>query len=165
MSYLSNSNIIYSGPPAKSWTLSTDITIAIIRDFLARSSEITVEEIQKISTTKKLPVPSSIRRQKFTVPNIYRKIAGDKLAKQFTKKDEERIGWDWQKDRDTAPPIKGEWLQSKGNPLDPCKETTILYLHGGAYYLGCYGLYRQFLSKLVKVCMTGYGTFFFARAN
>lgn len=146
-------NIIYSGPPAKSWSLSMDITIAIVRDFLARSSKITVEDIQKMSTTKKLPIPSNLKRQKFTVPNEYRKLSGDKLAKLFTKKDEERIGWNWQKDRDTASPIKGEWLQSKGNPLDPCKESTILYLHGGAYYLGCYGIYRQFLGKLIKVDM------------
>lgn len=69
----------------------------------------------------------------------------------LTKKDQDRVGWDWEKDRETAPPIKGEWLQSKGNPLDPCKESTILYLHGGAYYLGCYGIYRQFLARLVKV--------------
>jgi acetyl esterase/lipase len=94
-----------------------------------------------------------MNRQKFIIPNEYRKSAGDKLAKQFTSKDEERIAWDWQKDRDTAPPIKGEWLQSNGNPLDPSKESTILYLHGGAYYLGCYGIYRQFLGKLVKVCI------------
>jgi acetyl esterase/lipase len=139
------------GPPAKSWSLSTDITIAVIRDFLDRSSKITVEDIQRISTTKKLPIPSNIKRRKFTVPNEFRKKAGDKLVKLLSKKDEHRIGWDWEKDRDTSPPIKGEWLQSKGNPLDPCKESTVLYLHGGAYYLGSYGIYRQFLSRLIKV--------------
>lgn len=139
------------GPLAKSWSLSTDITIAVIRDFLDRSSKITVEDIQRLSTTKKLPIPSNIKRRKFTVPNEYRKRAGDNLVKLFTKKDEQSIGWDWEKDRDTCPPMKGEWLQSKGNPLDPCKESTILYLHGGAYYLGSYGIYRQFLSRLIKV--------------
>ncbi|KAL7322060.1 hypothetical protein PS15p_212148 [Mucor circinelloides] len=138
------------GPPAKSWSLSTDITIAVIRDFLDRSSKITVEEVQKISTTKKLPIPSNIKRRKFVVPNEYRKRAGDLIMPLLTKKDQQRIGWDWQKDRETAPPIKGEWLQTKGNPLDPCKESTVLYLHGGAYYLGCYGIYRQFLARLVK---------------
>lgn len=139
------------GPPAKSWSLSTDITIAVIRNFLDRSSKITVEDIQKISTTKKLPVPSSLKRRKFQVPNEYRKRAGDLIAPLFTNKDIARVGWDWEKDRETAPPIKGEWLQAKGNPLDPCKESTILFLHGGAYYLGCYGIYRQFLGRLIKV--------------
>ncbi|KAI7906502.1 Alpha/Beta hydrolase protein [Cokeromyces recurvatus] len=138
------------GPPAKSWSLSTDITIAVIRDFLNRSNKITVEDIQKISSSKKLPIPSSIKRRKFVVPNEYRKRAGDLIAKLLTKKDEERIGWNWQKDRENAPPIKGEWLQQKGNPLDPSKESTILYLHGGAYYLGCYGMYRQFLCRIIK---------------
>ncbi|KAI9480961.1 MAG: Alpha/Beta hydrolase protein [Benjaminiella poitrasii] len=139
------------GPPAKSWSLTTDITIAVIRDFLNRSSKITVEDIQRISSSKKLPIPSSIKRRKFTVPNEYRKRAGALIAKLFTKKDEERIGWNWEKDRENAPPIKGEWLQQKGNPLDPSKESTVLYLHGGAYYLGCYGMYRQFLCRIIKL--------------
>ncbi|KAI8644939.1 Alpha/Beta hydrolase protein [Parasitella parasitica] len=138
------------GPPAKSWSLSSDITIAVIRDFLARSSKITVEDVQKLSTTKKLPIPSNVKRRKFVVPDEYRKRAGDLIAPLLSKKDQRRVGWDWQRDRETAPPIKGEWLQSKGNPLDPCKESTVLYLHGGAYYLGCYGIYRQFLARLVK---------------
>lgn len=125
-----------------------------------RSSKITVEDIQRISTTKKLPIPSGIHRRKFTVPNSYRKRAGDILKPLFTKKDEERIGWDWESDRDNAPPIKGEWFQLKGNPLDPCKESTVLYLHGGAYYLGCYGIYRQFLGRLIKVNIKCIGSLF-----
>lgn len=139
------------GPPVKSWSLSADITIAVIRNFLSRSNKITVENIQKITTTKKLPVPSGILSEKFTVPNEYRKTAGDTLKKVLTESDEKCIDWDWEKDRDTSPPIKGEWLQSKENPSDPCKESTILYLHGGAYYIGCYGMYRPVLGKLIKV--------------
>ncbi|GAA5802782.1 Alpha/Beta hydrolase protein [Helicostylum pulchrum] len=138
------------GPPAKSWSLTADITIAVLRNFLSRSSKITVEDIQKLSTTKKLPVPSNIQSTKFTVPNQYRKRAGGILSRLFTKDDERCIGWDWEKDRDDAPPIKGEWLQSKGDPLNPSKESTILYLHGGAYYIGCYGIYRHFLSRIIK---------------
>ncbi|CEP13059.1 hypothetical protein [Parasitella parasitica] len=132
------------GPPAKSWSLSTDITIAVIRDFLTRSSKITVEDVQKLSTTKKLPIPSNVKRRKFVVPNEYRKRAGDLIAPLLSKKDQRRVGWDWEKDRETAPPIKGEWFQAKGNPLDPCKESTVLYLHGGAYYLGCYAPQHPF---------------------
>lgn len=85
------------------------------------------------------------------MPNHYRKRAGDILSRLFTKHDELCIGWDWEKDRDDAPPIKGEWLQSKGDPLNPSKESTILFLHGGAYYIGCYGIYRHFLSRIIKV--------------
>ncbi|KAI8080791.1 Alpha/Beta hydrolase protein [Gilbertella persicaria] len=138
------------GPPAKSWTLATDVTIAIIRDFLQRSSRLTVEDLQKISTTKKLPVPQHLKRIKFTVPNSYRQRAGEMMTKQLSKMDQHYIAWNWEKDKDTAPPLKGEWLQAKGNPLEPSKESTILYLHGGAYYLACYGIYRQFLSKIIK---------------
>lgn len=69
----------------------------------------------------------------------------------MSQKEQQAIGWHWEKDRETASPIKGEWLQSKGDSTDPAKESTILYLHGGAYYLGCYGIYRQFLGKIIKV--------------
>ncbi|KAI8372357.1 Alpha/Beta hydrolase protein [Choanephora cucurbitarum] len=138
------------GPPAKSWTLTTELTIAVIRDFLQRSSKLKVEDVQKLSTNKKLPIPPNIKRTKFTVPNEYRKRAGDLISKQLSHSDQQRIAWNWEKDRENAAPIKGEWLQAKGNPLDPCKESTTFYLHGGAYYLACYGLYRQFLSKIIK---------------
>lgn len=141
------------GPPAKTWSLAAHITIAVLRNFLNRSSKITVEEIQKLSTAKKLPIPFSISSKDFTVPNTYRKTAGDSLKKVLTQGDEKAIDWDWEKDRETSSPIKGEWLQSKGNIFDPRKESTILYLHGGAYYIGCYGLYRHFLCNLIKVCI------------
>ena len=85
------------------------------------------------------------------MPNEYRKRAGDLIAPLLSAQDNARIGWNWEKDRETAPPIKGEWLQTKGNPLDLCKESTVLYLHGGAYYLGCYGIYRQILGQIIKV--------------
>ncbi|KAI8995033.1 Alpha/Beta hydrolase protein [Pilobolus umbonatus] len=138
------------GPPLKSWNLSTDITINIIRDFLDRCRKITVEEIQRMSSSKKLPIPSNIHRRKFTVPYSYRERAGNHIAKLFCQSDERFIGWDWEASRKDAPPLNGEWLQQKGNPLDPSKESTILYLHGGAYYLGTYGIYRQFLSRIIK---------------
>ncbi|KAI8380050.1 Alpha/Beta hydrolase protein [Blakeslea trispora] len=138
------------GPPAKSWNLTTELTIAVVRDFLQRSSKLKVEDLQKLSTAKKLPVPPNIKRTKFTVPNEYRKRAGELISKQLSHTDQQRIAWNWEKDRESALPIQGEWLQAKGNPVDGGKESTTFYLHGGAYYLACCGLYRQFLSKIIK---------------
>lgn len=140
------------GPPAKSWSLPTELTITFLRDLLYRSSKITVEDIQRLSTNKSTPIPSSIRSRRFKVPNSYRAHAGKILSNIFSPLEKHQIGWDWQHNRDKTE-LKGEWLQEKGNPLDPRKENTLLYLHGGAYYIGCYGIYRQFLSRFISVAI------------
>ncbi|KAI7891866.1 Alpha/Beta hydrolase protein [Mucor mucedo] len=138
------------GPPAKTWTLTSHIIIAVLRNLLVHCNKFTVEEVQKASSSRKLPIPSNISSREFLVPKNYRDIAGNSLKKALSPADEKAIDWDWEKDRLTSPPINGEWLESKGDLLDPRKDSTILYLHGGAYYIGSYGLYRQFLSNIIK---------------
>lgn len=125
-----------------------------MRNLLTQTSKFTVEQVQKASSSRKLPIPSSISSKEFLVPKNYRIAAGNSLKKVLSQSDEKAIDWNWEADRLTSPPIKGEWLESKGNLLDPRKESTILYLHGGAYYLGSYGLYRQVLSNIIKVSIT-----------
>ncbi|KAI8142145.1 Alpha/Beta hydrolase protein [Fennellomyces sp. T-0311] len=136
------------GPPASSWSLSFDLTIAIISDFLKRSMSKTVEDIQRLSMIKAVPVPSDMKRTKLFIPNDYRVQAGNHLGCLLSPEDEHAIGWDWRRDKNGAKEIKGEWLQPK--KLDKPKR-TILYLHGGAYYLGSYGMYRTLLARLAKL--------------
>ncbi|KAG1228570.1 hypothetical protein G6F68_007373 [Rhizopus microsporus] len=147
-------NAIYghyiTGPAAKSWSLFSDITFNTVHSFINRSSSLTVEDVQRLSMAFKFPVSPFLKRTKFTVPNEYRKRAGDLLESLFSDEEQQRIGWDWRKERDTDTEITGEWLQRVGNPLDPCKESVVLYLHGGAYYLCNYEMYRPFLTKLIK---------------
>lgn len=141
--------IIIPGPPAKSWSLSFDLAIAVVADFLQRSTSKTVEELQAITTVKGIPIPSGINREKAWIPQEFRHKAGEVLEKLFSLEDEQAIGWDWRSDRDQVPQLRGEWLESRQGSKN--KERIILYLHGGAYYLGSYTMYRQFLSKLAKV--------------
>lgn len=142
--------VINPGPPAESWSLSFDLAIAIISDFLQRSTTKTVEELQSITTVKGIPIPAGINREKAWIPQEFRQKAGKQLEKLFSLKDERAIGWDWRSDRDQAPELRGEWLESRQQSSEK-KKRTILYLHGGAYYLCSYAMYRQFLSKLAKV--------------
>ncbi|KAI7849262.1 Alpha/Beta hydrolase protein [Circinella umbellata] len=160
------------GPPAKSWSLTFDLAVAILSDFLKRSSNKTVEDLQQLSTIKGAPVPSDMKRRKVFIPNDYRVRASNHLGCLFNAEDEELIGWDWKSDKKGANELKGEWMISKktinniknndGIDInDSCgaKKTvlplknkrTIFYLHGGAYYLGSYTLYRSLLARLAKL--------------
>ncbi|KAI7879563.1 hypothetical protein K492DRAFT_188613 [Lichtheimia hyalospora FSU 10163] len=138
------------GPPAPSWSLTFDITIAIITDFLRRSSKKTVEDLQTLTTSKGLPVPSDMTREKVYVPQEFRIQAGKHLGALFTPEDELNIGWDWRSDYTRVSELRGEWLYSKkNNKQRPTR--TIFYIHGGAYYLGSYKIYRQLSSKIAKL--------------
>ena len=108
----------------------------------------TVEDIQRLSQVKAMPVPSDMKRTKVFVPNDYRVQAGNHLGCLFSPEDEHAIGWDWRRDKKNANEIKGEWLQPK--KLATAKR-TIFYIHGGAYYLGSYGMYRTLNARLAKV--------------
>ncbi|KAG1051151.1 hypothetical protein G6F43_006630 [Rhizopus delemar] len=118
-----------TGPPAKSWSLLSDITFKGIHHFINKSSSLTVEDVQRLSTTLKPPVSFFLKQTKFTVPNEYRKRAGDTLEGLFTKEEKKCIGWDWTKGRENEAELEGEWLSMNKN-----RERVILYLHGGAYY-------------------------------
>lgn len=141
-----------TGPPAKSWSLSFDLAVAIMADFLRRSSSKTVEDLQALSTQKGMPIPSDTLRRKVYITQDYREKAGSILDKLFTEDNERVIGWDWRSDRERVDCLKSEWLENiKHSQQEKPRGRTILYLHGGAYYLGSFGLYRQLLAKLAKV--------------
>ncbi|ORZ00248.1 hypothetical protein BCR43DRAFT_484895 [Syncephalastrum racemosum] len=60
------------------------------------------------------------------------------------------IGWDWRADRERVSEMRGEWIDAGKNKTDSTKP-VVLYLHGGAYYLCSYKMYRPLLSKIAKV--------------
>ena len=133
-----------------------------------------MEDLQRLSTIKGAPVPSDMKRCKVFIPNDYRVRASNHLGCLFNALDEELIGWDWKSDKKGANELKGEWMIPKriissikidddigisGSGVKkatlPFKnKRTIFYLHGGAYYLGSYSLYRSLLARLAKVSLT-----------
>ncbi|KAI9319135.1 hypothetical protein BX666DRAFT_1427947 [Dichotomocladium elegans] len=135
------------GPSAPSWSLMFEITIAVIRDFLKRSSKRTVEELQQISTAARAPLPLFMEHLQVSIPQAYRIRAGEQMERLLTEEDQFNIRWDWRNDHKCVSEMKGEWLypSTASRP-----ERTILFLHGGAYYLCSMRLYRQLNSKLAK---------------
>ncbi|KAI8393859.1 Alpha/Beta hydrolase protein [Radiomyces spectabilis] len=145
------------GPPAASWSLTFHVLIALMRDIMKRSSKGTVENLQRLTRNYVTPLPFSISRSETTLPNDYRERAGDILKNLLTEDDNRRIGWDWSTDRTRVSELQGEWLTfsqsffDTDTSFDASRQPTILYLHGGAYYIGCYSLARQWLSRLIKL--------------
>lgn len=111
-----------------------------------------MEDLQTLTTSKGLPVPSDMVREKVYVPQDFRLEAGQHLGALLTPEDELNIGWDWRSDYTRASELRGEWLYTKKNNKQQRPKRTIFYIHGGAYYLGSYKIYRQLSSKLAKVC-------------
>ncbi|KAI9317036.1 Alpha/Beta hydrolase protein [Dichotomocladium elegans] len=136
------------GPPDASWSLSFDIAVAVMTDFLKRSSKKTVEDLQILTSGKGIAIPNEVKRTKIRIPQTYRIHAGQRLGCLLTAEEERIIGWDWRKDYKRVAEMKGEWLSPKegGKP-----KRTIYYLHGGGYYLGSFSMYRPLLAKLAKL--------------
>ncbi|KAG0177668.1 hypothetical protein DFQ28_009475 [Apophysomyces sp. BC1034] len=122
--------------------------IAVVRDFLERSSSKTVEDLQRLTSRKRISVPSYIKLIETDVPQAQRQRSQDVLSNLLTPADERLIGWAWRSDHHRAPELRGEWLSPRERRTN--NESTILYLHGGAYYLGASALYRGLLAKILK---------------
>ncbi|KAL0090363.1 Alpha/Beta hydrolase protein [Phycomyces blakesleeanus] len=136
------------GPPAKSWPLSYHLLIATIRDFLDRGCLSTVEQAQYLTNSIKNPIPSGFKETPAIIPSSYRTQAGDNLSQLLSLRDQRKIGWDWQSDRQNASSLEGEWMEKDGQ--DDQNSPVVYYLHGGAYYLCSFGMYRRFISDILK---------------
>ncbi|KAI8881523.1 alpha/beta-hydrolase [Backusella circina FSU 941] len=133
------------GPAAKSWTLTEDLTLHFMREMLSRANNVAVEDFQKVTQIEERIKSVNIEQRPFSVPNDYRAKAGDILSRIFTPLENYQIGWDWELDRN-QPEVKGEWLQEKSSQSDK----TLLYLHGGGYYVACCEAYRPLLSDFIE---------------
>ncbi|KAI9032715.1 Alpha/Beta hydrolase protein [Phycomyces nitens] len=136
------------GPPAKSWTLPYHLLVSTIHDIVNRAHVLTVEQIQYLTTRRREPIPSGFKANIVSVPASYREQAGEKLSQILSLRDQRKIGWDWQSDRKDAPLLEGEWMEKDGpeNEDGP----VLYYLHGGAYYLCSFGMYRPLIPQIIK---------------
>ncbi|CAO3588315.1 unnamed protein product [Absidia cylindrospora] len=101
----------------------------------------TVEKIQRAVNNRTQPLSKHCTEIKFTIGTEWQEKGGAILEHALANNDNVA----WQDDRTTADPLKASWIQPTKTPIGP---KTLLYLHGGAYFLGTYKLYRPFLSKL-----------------
>ncbi|KAF9584170.1 hypothetical protein BGW38_007341 [Lunasporangiospora selenospora] len=137
------------GPPKKSWPYKLSITIALLRSFLAQINHVPIKDSQAMSrrvTDEDAPVNAGAVSFMSSVPGQYRDKAAAHLHMLFERQgiDDTKLGWDWRNDpRLTSEPLEGEWTWVRGvDEKELSKKKTVLYLHGGGYFLASIRTHR-----------------------
>jgi acetyl esterase/lipase len=107
--------------------------------------------MQWLTSQIQVPLPPFITSKDFIVPPIYRDKAGEVLETAIDKHDYSAIGWDWRSDKKAIPRLSGEWLTADDVSPDKRNESVVLYVHGGAGYMGSTMTHRLLTSGIAKV--------------
>ncbi|CAH1761889.1 1655_t:CDS:2 [Entrophospora sp. SA101] len=134
--------------PDSNWDLKLHISVIMLKSFLERSRHKTIERQQKLSKAH-MPSPPSIAVKKNFIPETCRSQAEDIMSGLLSGK-EEKIGWRWKEDICKQQPIKAEWVEAKNRKKITTVDRVILYIHGGAYFLGSAAQHRFLIQKVVK---------------
>ncbi|CAO3567432.1 unnamed protein product [Mortierella alpina] len=127
------------GPPKPSWSYKFNITMAMARAFARHLNDFPLKQSQALSrlNDKYAPIHPRATTSESTVPNTYRDKAAiyiDGLLSQ-QKLDSEKLGWDWKHDPRAERPLTGEWTEPRDKDENFAEGRTVLYLHGGGYFL------------------------------
>ncbi|KAG0261020.1 hypothetical protein BG011_001439 [Mortierella polycephala] len=127
------------GPPKPSWSYKFNITMAMMRAFTAHLDEIPLKKSQAMSrlNDKYAPIHAGAIASESTVPNTYRDKAAVHIDTLLTAQglDSAKLGWDWQHDPRAEQPLMGEWTETRDKNEKFAEGRTVLYLHGGGYFL------------------------------
>ncbi|KAG0272820.1 hypothetical protein BGZ95_011399 [Linnemannia exigua] len=134
------------GPAKPSWSIRFSITLALLRAFIVHLNEVPVSQSQIMSrmTDEKAPVPEGAIATEAVVPKQHRQQAAEIMEKLLSLQgiDSTKLGWDWKNDPVATEPLLAEWTEANVKD-DIYKEgRTILYLHGGGYFLGSIRTHR-----------------------
>ncbi|KAF9084680.1 hypothetical protein BGX29_002437 [Mortierella sp. GBA35] len=135
------------GPPKPSWSYRFSITMALLRAFVAHLNEVPVSQSQIMSkmSDERAPVPEGAIAAEAQVLKHYREQAAEIMERLLALKgiDSAKLGWDWKNDPAAAEPLMGEWTEAKEKDSSVYKSgRTVLYLHGGGYFLGSIRTHR-----------------------
>lgn len=122
-----------------------------MRDLLARSKYQTVEHMQWLTSQIDVPLPPFTTSKPIAVPAKYRSEAGSILEDAIDRQHYHDIGWNWREDKDKALDLSGEWLNYDGTLPENKNDSVVLYVHGGAGYLGSATTHRLLTSSIAKV--------------
>lgn len=134
------------GPVKPSWSYRFSVTMALLRAFLAHLNEVPVSQSQIMSkmTDEKAPVNEGAIATEAIVPKEYREKAAEIMERLLSLQgiDTTKLGWDWKQDPAAAEPLMGEWTETKVKDDNYKEGRTILYLHGGGYFLASVRTHR-----------------------
>lgn len=158
-------------PNSDKWDLRTEMTVQVLRFFMSGAGQSTPSPISKVQamSCKPQPVKGKVWAAKAT---LKAPSAGDETLREavfkaiddmktspvnYTKPELVDLEVEWTgyrpnaKDDEAAPAISEE-EKYKRMMAEPTRtsETTILYVHGGAYYLCSLDTHRPLCSRLAK---------------
>ncbi|KAG0046993.1 hypothetical protein BGZ83_007875 [Gryganskiella cystojenkinii] len=127
------------GPTKPSWNIKFSLTMAMVQAFASHLNDVPLKQSQAMSrlSDKYAPVHPGANASEATVPNSYRDKSAVYVDQLLTKEgiDAEKLGWDWKHDPRAEKPLKGEWTETKVKDENFKDGRTVLYLHGGGYFL------------------------------
>ncbi|ORZ23752.1 Alpha/Beta hydrolase protein [Lobosporangium transversale] len=127
------------GPAKPSWSYKFSITMAMARAFAAHLEDVPLKQSQIMSrlNDKYAPIHAGANSSESTIPNTYRDKAAVYVSKLLRDQDidSDKLGWDWEHDPRIEKPLKGEWTETKVKDEKFAEGRTVLYLHGGGYFL------------------------------
>ncbi|CAI2176472.1 17363_t:CDS:2 [Funneliformis geosporum] len=135
------------GPPQPSWDLKFHLVFAFIKSMFNDFCEQTIEQAQK-SSFRPIPVLNGLIINESKVDNKYRHEAQIHLER-ILKPYEHVLDTEWKDIKDDG--IIAEWVQVPKDGWEKREiKKTILYLHGGAYYLCNKTSHRKITCTLAK---------------
>ncbi|KAF9929025.1 hypothetical protein FBU30_001934 [Linnemannia zychae] len=127
------------GPPKPSWSYKFSLIMAIAQSMGGNLSERPLKDFQRMSrlNDKLGPVHPGANATDAIVPNTYRDKAAVYVDNILTQEgiDSATLGWDWKNDPRAEKPLKAEWTETKVKDDTYSEGRTVLYLHGGGYFL------------------------------
>ncbi|KAF9945716.1 hypothetical protein BGZ65_010454 [Modicella reniformis] len=128
-----------SGPPKPSWSYKFNIIMALVKAFAGHMDDHPLKQTQAMSqlSDKYAPVHSGANASESIVPNNYRDKAATYVETLLQDQgiDSTKLGWDWKNDPRAEKALKGEWTETKIKDDKFAEGRTVLYLHGGGYFL------------------------------
>jgi acetyl esterase/lipase len=136
-----------NGPPKPSWDLKFHLIWATIRSKIENNSALTIEQVQR-NSFRPAPAPADMKINKFMINNKYRHEAQvylDKILKPY----EHILDSEWKNLKDDG--INAEWIHVPNDGWEKSKNRkTILYLHGGSYFMFNADSFRHITCPLAK---------------
>ncbi|CAB4492081.1 unnamed protein product [Rhizophagus irregularis] len=137
----------FNGPPRPSWDLKFHINWSKLISLLESANTKTIEQMQQDGSNP-APVQADVMINEFKIDNKYRREAQvhlDKILKPY----EHVLDPEWKNLKDDK--INSEWVQVNDGWEKKEIRKTILYLHGGVYFMHSKETHRNITSSLAKI--------------
>ncbi|KAG0329044.1 hypothetical protein BG004_002425 [Podila humilis] len=127
------------GPQRPSWSYKFSLIMAMVQSFALHLNDVPLKQAQAASrlNDKYGPVHPNALASETSIPSDYRDKAAIHIDGLLNGQgvDPTKVGWDWKNDPRLESPLKAEWTEARNKDEKFKEGRTVLYLHGGGYFL------------------------------